>query len=109
MLAKGDKHKQGIFWLRDESIEDSANLPDTDILAEEIIEDLRSAFEEIYQDASEPISTSDQNGLGQSIRERRLVEGFSNPMVKVLQSDVTVDLDCLDILISFAVELYRSG
>jgi len=48
-----NKHNLDIFWLRDESIEDSANLPDPDTLAEEIMEDLRSAleqFEEIYED-----------------------------------------------------------
>jgi len=32
--------------LRDESLEDSANLPNPDILAAEIIEDLQSAVEE---------------------------------------------------------------
>lgn len=61
-LAKRDKHNLDIFWLRDESIEDSANLPDPDTLAEEIMEDLRSAleqFEEIYEDMSEPIPAGD--------------------------------------------------
>ncbi len=32
--------------LRDESLEDSANLPDPDVLAAEIIEDLKSALEQ---------------------------------------------------------------
>jgi type I restriction enzyme M protein len=36
-----------IFWLRDESLEDSANLPDPDVLAAEIIEDLQAALEEL--------------------------------------------------------------
>ena len=36
-----------IFWLRDESLEDSANLPDPHILAGEIADDLRSALEQI--------------------------------------------------------------
>ncbi len=47
-----DKVNLDIFWLRDESLEDSANLPDPDILAAEIVEDLRSAlelFEEIME------------------------------------------------------------
>ena len=35
-----------VFWLRDESLEDSANLPDPDVLAGEIAEDLRSALEQ---------------------------------------------------------------
>ncbi|MCD6030812.1 MAG: methylase, partial [Thermomicrobiales bacterium] len=42
-----------IFWLRDDSLEDGANLPDPDVLAAEIVEDLRAALEEfelIYAD-----------------------------------------------------------
>jgi type I restriction enzyme M protein len=35
-----------IFWLKDESLEDSANLEDPDLIAAEIIEDLRAALEE---------------------------------------------------------------
>src|SRR5437870_3510157 len=42
-----DKASLDIFWLRDESLEDSASLPDPHILAAEIAEDLRSALEEI--------------------------------------------------------------
>ena len=35
-----------IFWLRDESLEDSANLPDPDTLAAEIAEDLQAALDQ---------------------------------------------------------------
>jgi len=42
-----DKASLDIFWLRDESLEDSANLPDPDVIAAEIIEDLQSALEEL--------------------------------------------------------------
>ena len=35
-----------IFWLKDESLEDSANLPDPDVIAADIIEDLRTALEQ---------------------------------------------------------------
>jgi type I restriction enzyme M protein len=35
-----------IFWLKDESLEDSANLPDPDVLAEDIAEDLRAALDQ---------------------------------------------------------------
>jgi type I restriction enzyme M protein len=52
-LMARDKVNLDIFWLRDESLEDSANLPDPDVLAEEIVEDLRAAlaqFEEIVAD-----------------------------------------------------------
>jgi type I restriction enzyme M protein len=36
-----------LSWLRDESLEDSANLPDPHILAQEIADDLRSALGQI--------------------------------------------------------------
>lgn len=39
-----DKVNLDIFWLRDESLEDTANLPDPDELAVEIVEDLRVAL-----------------------------------------------------------------
>jgi len=42
-----------IFWLRDESLEDSDNLPDPDVLAQEIVDDLEAAlqqFREIVND-----------------------------------------------------------
>jgi type I restriction enzyme M protein len=42
-----DKVSLDIFWLRDESLEDSANLPEPAILAQEIADDLRSALEEV--------------------------------------------------------------
>ena len=45
-LMAHDKVNLDIFWLRDESLEDSANLPAPDILAAEIVEDLKSALEQ---------------------------------------------------------------
>ena len=45
-----------IFWLRDESLEDSANLPNPEVWAAEIVEDLRSAlaqFESIEDELSD--------------------------------------------------------
>jgi type I restriction enzyme M protein len=46
-LISRDKVSLDIFWLRDESLEDSASLPDPHVLAEEIADDLRSALEQI--------------------------------------------------------------
>ena len=46
-LINRDKVSLDLFWLRDESLEDSANLPDPNILAEEIADDLRSALAQI--------------------------------------------------------------
>jgi type I restriction enzyme M protein len=41
-----DKISLDIFWLRDESLDDSTNLPAPDILAKEIAENLESALEQ---------------------------------------------------------------
>jgi len=45
LLAR-DKVSLDIFWLRDESFEDSANLPEPDVLAAEIVQDLQAALEQ---------------------------------------------------------------
>ena len=52
-LAARDKANLDIFWLRDESLEDSANLPDPDMLAREIVEDLEAALEQFKEIAME--------------------------------------------------------
>ena len=46
-IIKRDKVSLDLFWLRDESLEDSSSLPDPYVLAEEIADDLRSALEQI--------------------------------------------------------------
>ncbi len=46
-LMSRDKANLDIFWLRDELLEDSANLPDPDVLAQEIADDLEAALEQI--------------------------------------------------------------
>jgi type I restriction enzyme M protein len=43
-LIKRDKANLDIFWLKDHSLEDSANLPDPDVLAQEIVDDLEAAL-----------------------------------------------------------------
>lgn len=45
-LMQRDKVSLDIFWLKDESLEDSANLPDPDVLAKDIAENLESALEQ---------------------------------------------------------------
>ena len=52
-LMSRDKVNLDIFWLRDESLEDSANLPEPDTLAAEIIEDLKAALEQFEGMAGE--------------------------------------------------------
>lgn len=49
-LVARDKASLDIFWLRDESLEDTDNLPPPEVIAAEIVEDLEAAlaqFDEI--------------------------------------------------------------
>jgi type I restriction enzyme M protein len=45
-LIQRDKCSLDIFWLKDESLEDSEGLPDPGVIAAEIVEDLRAALEQ---------------------------------------------------------------
>lgn len=51
-LIARDKVSLDLFWLRDESLEDAANLPDPAILAAEIVEDLEAALAEFSEVAA---------------------------------------------------------
>ena len=46
-LAKRDKLNLDIFWLKDRSLEESENLPDPDVIAQEIADDLQTALDQI--------------------------------------------------------------
>ena len=50
---KRDKVSLDIFWLKDESLEDSANLPDPDVIAAEVAEDLQAALDQFSQIAAD--------------------------------------------------------
>ncbi len=55
-LMARDKASLDIFWLRDESLADSDNLPPPEVIAQEIVEDLEAAlaqFREIVADIGE--------------------------------------------------------
>jgi type I restriction enzyme M protein len=52
-LTKRDKANLDIFWLKDESLEDSANLPAPEIIAAEIAEDLEAALEQFAEIAAD--------------------------------------------------------
>ena len=52
LLAR-DQANLDIFWLKDESLEASENLPEPDLIAAEIAEDLRAALEQIEAIAAE--------------------------------------------------------
>jgi type I restriction enzyme M protein len=45
-LIQRDKVNLDIFWLKDESLEDTANLPAPEVLAQEIVENLQNALEQ---------------------------------------------------------------
>ena len=58
-LVARDKASLDIFWLKDESLEDSENLPEPRVLAAEIVEDLESALEQmrlIAEDLGVPVN-----------------------------------------------------
>lgn len=52
-LVARDKASLDLFWLRDEALEDSANLPEPDVIAAEIVENLRAALQEFEEIAAE--------------------------------------------------------
>ena len=52
-IAKRDKMNLDVFWLKDKSLEDSENLPEPDVLAQEIADDLQTALEQFSAIAAE--------------------------------------------------------
>ncbi len=59
-LIARDKTNLDIFWLKDESLEDTENLPPPDVLALEIVEQLEAALEE-FRNAEELLSNGNGN------------------------------------------------
>ena len=52
-LIKRDKINLDIFWLKDEALEESANLPPPEAIAAEIVEDLEAALEQFAEIAND--------------------------------------------------------
>ena len=52
-LMARDKVSLDIFWLKDDSLEDNANLPAPEVIAAEIMEDLRAALEQFAEIAGD--------------------------------------------------------
>ncbi|MEZ6072277.1 MAG: class I SAM-dependent DNA methyltransferase [Pirellulales bacterium] len=52
-LSKRDKVNLDIFWLKDKSLEDSEDLPEPDVLAQEIADDLQTALDQFAAIAGE--------------------------------------------------------
>ena len=59
-LIQRDKANIDIFWLKDESLEDTENLPPPDIIAREITENLQSALEQ-FNSITEDLEESKNN------------------------------------------------
>ncbi len=62
-LVARDKASLDIFWLKDDSLEDSDNLPDPAIIAAEIVEDLRAALEQ-FEAIAEDLNGKSSGGRG---------------------------------------------
>ncbi|WP_321371747.1 class I SAM-dependent DNA methyltransferase [uncultured Desulfuromusa sp.] len=52
-LIARDKASLDIFWLKDDSLEDSDNLPEPGVLAAEIVEDMQAALEQFREIAAD--------------------------------------------------------
>lgn len=48
-LVSRDKASLDIFWLKDEALSDSDNLPPPEVIAAEIVEDLEAALEQFRE------------------------------------------------------------
>ena len=57
-LTQRDKSNLDIIWIKDESLQAAENLPEPEVLAEEIIENLRSALEE-FEALQEELETQE--------------------------------------------------
>jgi type I restriction enzyme M protein len=58
-----DKASLDIFWRKDESLEDSDNLPEPEVLAAEIVENLEAALEQfksIYEELGKDQTLSEK-------------------------------------------------
>jgi type I restriction enzyme M protein len=52
-ILKRDKTNLDIFWIKDESLEDVDSLPDPDVIANELVEELQDALEQLQEIAGD--------------------------------------------------------
>jgi len=52
-LFKRDKTNLDIFWIKDESLDDIDNLPDPNVIANELVDDLENALEQLQEIADD--------------------------------------------------------
>lgn len=62
-LVARDKTNLDIFWLKDDSLEDVDALPAPEVIAAEIVENLREALEQ-FSEVSEELAGLDEMGMG---------------------------------------------
>ncbi len=74
-----DKANLDIFWLRDESLEDTDNLPAPGVIAAEIVEDLQSALAE-FTELAESL-----HGIDVEIEEEHMDTEVRTPQLVVMQ------------------------
>ena len=60
-LVARDKASLDIFWLKDDSLADSDNLPPPEVIAQEIVEDLEAALEQFRLIAGDLADTPAEN------------------------------------------------
>lgn len=65
-LLKREKLSLDLFWIKDESLEDSNSLPDPDVLAAEIVEDLQDALDQFAGIAGALGTDAQQVGAGKN-------------------------------------------
>jgi len=58
-LVARDKTNLDIFWLKDDSLEDTENLPAPEVLAQEIVEQLEAALTE-FRSVEEVLAVNDE-------------------------------------------------
>ncbi len=63
-LIARDKASLDIFWLKDDSLADSDNLPPPDVIAQEIVEDLEAALAQFRLIAGDLVGT--ETAMGES-------------------------------------------
>ena len=63
-LVARDKASLDIFWLKDESLADSDNLPPPEVIAQEIVDDLEAALEQFRLIAAD-LNGGETNGASE--------------------------------------------
>jgi type I restriction enzyme M protein len=67
-LLKRDKLNLDLFWIKDESLTDTASLPAPDVIAAEIADDLEAALEQFTKIAARLRTAASQSQSAKSIR-----------------------------------------